>query len=260
MGNTAQQRPDAERLGLGGTGIAQRLALVHRRIAEAACRAGRDPASITLVAVSKGVEAARIREALQCGQRIFGENRVRELVLKAVELGARTAGGPGGGEPGPAAVEWHMIGHLQRNKVRQVVPHIAMLHSLDSLPLAEELDRHLQRLGKRLDVLVEVNTSGEPTKFGVAPDGAAELVRCAARLASLRVVGLMTIGPNTTDVEAIRRAFRLLRELLARIRDDGLAGPDFAHLSMGMSGDFELAIQEGATFVRIGTAIFGARA
>lgn len=243
--------PDTPNRGVGGrlpvNGIGERLAAVRGRIEAAARRVARDPGSITLVAVSKGVDPARIREALESGQRVFGENRVQELVQKTLALA-------------PAAVEWHMVGHLQRNKVRHVLPHITMLHSLDRAPLAEELDRHLQRLGRRLDVLVEVNTSGEATKWGVTPCEAPELVRAAARFDTLRVVGLMTVGPNTTDVQAVREAFRLLRELLTRIRDEGVAGPEFRHLSMGMSGDFEIAIEEGATLVRIGTAIFGPRA
>lgn len=239
------------------TGVAERLASVRRRIEAAARQAGRDPAAIALVAVSKSVEPARIREAFAAGQRIFGENRVQELVAKAEELAELAAPGEHGAAGGP--IEWHMVGHLQRNKVRHVVRHVAMLHSLDSLRLAEELDRQLQKLGRRLDVLVEVNTSGEPTKFGVAPEEAPALVKACSRFDTLRLVGLMTIGPNTSHTGAIRRAFRTLRELRDRLRDEGLAGPEFVHLSMGMSGDFEVAVEEGATLVRIGTAIFGPR-
>lgn len=237
--------------------IAARLAEVRARIEAAARRAGRDPAGIALVAVSKSVEPARIREAFACGQRLFGENRVQELVAKVQELADLSA--PAGSAGAGGQLEWHMIGHLQRNKVRHAVRHITMLHSLDSLPLAEEIDRQLQKLGRRLDVLVEVNTSGEPTKFGVAPEGAPALVKGAARFDTLRLVGLMTIGPNTTDTEAVRRSFRALRELRDRLRDEGLVVPEFVHLSMGMSGDFEVAIEEGATLVRVGTAIFGPR-
>ncbi|WP_324715414.1 YggS family pyridoxal phosphate-dependent enzyme [Carboxydochorda subterranea] len=233
---------------LQDTSVAHRLAAVRASIETAARRAGRDPAAVRLVAVTKGVQAARIREAVAVGQRIFGENRVQELMPKTQELA------------GEAAVSWHMIGHLQRNKVRHVVPVIAMLHSLDRLELATELDRQLQRIGRRLAVLVEVNTSGEPTKYGVAPEEAAELVREAAKLPSLEVRGLMTIGPHTTDQEAVRRAFRLLRQLRDRIREEGTAGPSFGELSMGMSSDFPIAVEEGATLVRVGTAIFGPRA
>lgn len=236
--------------------IAQRLQAVRRRIEEAARRAGRDPSSVALVAVSKGVEPARLREAYACGQRLFGENRVQELVAKAEAL-ADLAGGAGGPPEGP--LEWHMVGHLQRNKAKHVARLVTLLHSLDSLPLAQELERHLERLDRTLDVLVEVNTSGEPTKWGVAPDQARELVQAVSAFARLRVVGLMTVGPLTDDREAVRRAFRTLRLLRDRIREEGVAGPHFVHLSMGMSADFELAVEEGATLVRVGTAIFGPR-
>lgn len=237
--------------------IADNLARVLNRIEAAARRSGRSPDDVALVAVSKGVDAGRIREAWACGQRRFGENRVQELVAK-VEALAGLGDGAGPVPPG-AAIEWHMVGHLQRNKVRLAVRHIAMLHSLDSVRLAEELDRQLQKLGRSLDVLVEVNTSGEPTKFGVAPEEAPGLVREVARLDTLRLVGLMTVGPNTPEPEPVRRAFRTLRELRDRLRGEGAVGPEFRHLSMGMSSDFELAVEEGATLVRIGTAVFGPR-
>lgn len=232
--------------------IARRLAAVRARIEAAARRAGRDPAGVRLIAVTKGVPAGRIREAVAAGLTAFGENRVQELVSKARELA-----GQRDGVSGPVA--WHMIGHLQRNKVRHVVPVAAMLHSLDSLQLAVDLDRYLGRLGRRLPVLVEVNTSGEPTKWGVPPGDAEALVRAASALPSLEVAGLMTVGPYTSDEGAVRASFRLLRELLTRIKEAGAAGDGFAELSMGMSADFDLAIEEGATMVRIGTAIFGPR-
>ena len=230
--------------------IAERLASIRQRIEAAAHRGGRTPSEIGLVAVSKGVEPGRIEEAYACGLRIFGENRVQELVAKVEALQGR----------GLDALEWHMVGHLQRNKARNVARHVTLLHSLDSLALAQELDRHLSRLGRTLDVLVEVNVSGEPTKWGVRPDEAPALVRAVAAVPTLRVVGLMTVGPLTDDQQAVRAAFRSLRLLRDRIREEGWAGPDFVHLSMGMSSDFEVAIEEGATLIRIGTALFGPRA
>ncbi|WP_324669910.1 YggS family pyridoxal phosphate-dependent enzyme [Geochorda subterranea] len=230
--------------------IANRLASIRQRIEAAAHGCGRNPAEIGLVAVSKGVDPDRIQEAYACGLHLFGENRVQELVAKVEALQGR----------GLDALEWHMVGHLQRNKARHVARHVTVLHSLDSLALAQELDRHLSRLGRTLDVLVEVNVSGEPTKWGVHPDEAPALVRAVASVPTLRLVGLMTVGPRTDDPQAVRAAFRTLRHLRDRIRDEGWAGPAFAHLSMGMSSDFEVAIEEGATLLRIGTALFGPRA
>ena len=231
-----------------GSPVAHRLAAVRRRIAEAARRAGRSGDEIVLVAVTKGVEPERIREAWSAGQRIFGENRVQELAAKAAALA-------------DLPLEWHMVGHLQRNKARDVARIASVLHSLDSLRLAVELDRRLEAAGRHLRVLVEVNVSGEPGKFGVAPSDALELVRAVAeRCPHLKVEGLMAIGPNVPDELAIRGAFRRLRELLEEIRQKTPVGPAFRHLSMGMSSDFEWAIEEGATMVRIGTAIFGPRA
>lgn len=215
-------------------------------MAAAARRVGRDPAAVQLVAVSKTVPAERIRELAAAGQQVFGENRAQELVAKADAL--QNLG-----------LVWHMVGHLQRNKVRHVAGRIAMLHSLDSLALAQELDRRLERVGRRLAVLIEVNTSGEPTKFGVQPEAIPSLIQEVARIPSLEIQGLMTIGPNTRDESAVRQAFRLLAGWFRRVREGGMAGAGFQHLSMGMSGDFEWAIEEGATMVRVGTALFGPR-
>ena len=227
--------------------LAERLKAVQQRIHQAALRVGRRPAEIELVAVSKNVEPARIREAFAAGQRLFGENRVQELVSKARELA-------------DLPLQWHMVGHLQRNKVKDVIGRITLLHALDSLRLAEELDRRLSAAGRRLAVLLEVNVSGEPTKFGVLPEEALEAARAIVRqFPTLELQGLMTIGPNVRDEEAVRRAFRRLRELFGAIRDEGFVGAGFRHLSMGMSADFEWAIEEGATMVRIGSAIFGPR-
>lgn len=228
-------------------GIAERLEQVRQRIEQAARRAGRRPDEVTLVAVTKGVPPEAIREAFQAGQRLFAENRVQELVAKQRALA-------------DLPVEWHLVGHLQRNKVKEVIGRISLFHALDSLRLAAELDRRLQAAGRTLAVLLEVNISGEPTKFGVAPHEAVEVARAVVeRFPALRLGGLMAIGPHVEDEAAIRQAFRRLRELFQAIASEGFAGPGFRHLSMGMSFDFEWAVEEGATMVRIGTAIFGPR-
>ena len=232
----------------GGGDLAARLETVRQRIARAAQRAGRPAQAVRLVAVSKEVGPERIRQAAAAGQRLFGENRVQELLAKARQLE-------------DLELEWHFVGHLQRNKVKDVVGRIALLHSLDSLRLAAELDRRLTAVGQRLAVLLQVNVSGEATKFGVAPEQALatarEVVRCYPALA---LQGLMTIGPHTDDEVAVRQAFRRLRQLFEAIRQEGFAGDGFRHLSMGMTADFEWAVEEGATLVRVGSAIFGPRA
>lgn len=220
--------------------VGARVEEVRARIAVAAARAGRSPAEVKLVAVTKGVPPERIAEAIDAGVLDFGENRVQELVSKAEALpGAR----------------WHMIGTLQRNKVRHVVGRVVLLHSVDSLALLEAIAARARSLGLTQDVLLEVNTSGERTKHGLAPDEVRAAGIEAVRVPGVRLRGLMTIGPEG-DVGAARACFRLLRELGDRISD---AAPGADGLSMGMSGDFEAAVEEGATIVRVGSAIFGPR-
>jgi pyridoxal phosphate enzyme (YggS family) len=221
--------------------IAARLAEVRRRIDAAAVAAGRDPATVTLVAVSKNQPAAAVAEAVAAGQRVFGENRAQELVEKADALGR--------------GVEWHFIGHLQRNKVRLVVGRAVWIHSVDSLALAEEIGR--RSAGRPTSVLVQVNTSGEATKSGCSPAEGLELCRRIAALDGLVLRGLMTIPAPSQDPEASRPAFQALRALAEQGRSGGLP---LDHLSMGMSDDLEVAIAEGSTFVRVGTAVFGPRA
>jgi len=226
--------------------IARNLAEVRRRIAAAAARAGRDPAAVSLVAVTKDVAADVVAAAVAAGATDIGENRYQEAKSKIAALAGRP-------------VRWHFIGHLQRNKVKYVVECFNIIHSLDSLELAAEIDRRARATagGGRVPVLVEVNVGGEATKFGVAPEGAVELVLKAAALPGLDVQGLMTIAPQAGDPEAARPHFRRLRLLAAAV--PGAGGPVLRHLSMGMSDDFEVAVEEGATLVRVGRAIFGAR-
>lgn len=212
------------------------------RIARAAERSGRAPASVTLIGVTKGVDAARVREAVAAGLSDLGENRVQEAVAKIEAVG-----------PGP---RWHMVGHLQRNKARLAVGHFQVIHSLDGLRIAEAVDRAAGQAGRRVPVLVEVNVTGEATKHGLAPGAAADLVGLLRSCEFLDPIGLMTMAPLATEPETVRPVFRELRALRDRLRT-GAAGYGFCHLSMGMSGDFEVAIEEGATMVRIGRALFG---
>ena len=225
--------------------ISRNLATINGRIRAAAEAAGRDPASVRLVAVSKTRPAADISAAFQAGQTVFGENYIQELVPKLAEVQ----------EP----VQWHVIGHLQSNKVKYIAGRVAMIHSVDRLSLAQEIDRQWGRLGKVCDVLIQVNISGEATKSGTTEAGAIQLVRECALLPNIRVKGLMTMPPFFDDPDAARPYFAELRRLSEVVAGERISGVDMEELSMGMSGDFEAAIQEGATLVRIGTAIFGAR-
>ena len=224
--------------------IAENFRAIRERIAEAARRAGRDPETVRLVAVSKTKPAAAIAEARECGQVIFGENYVQELVTKAAEL------------PG---VSWHFIGTLQSNKVRQIAGLVDMIHSVDRISLAQEIDRQWGALGKCCDVLIQVNISHEATKGGTSSEELLSLVTEVAGLSHLRVKGLMTMPPFFDDPEAARPYFRALRELARGVEAAGIAGVEMRELSMGMSGDFEAAIAEGATLVRVGSALFGER-
>lgn len=224
--------------------IAERVAAVRARIAQAAARAGRNPASVTLVAVSKTAPAHRVYAAYLTGIRDFGENRVDEALAKQDEL--------------PSDSVWHMIGHIQSRKARDVVGRFALVHSLDSLGLAETLQRRAEVANARASVLLEVNVAGEESKYGFALADVAAAVGSVGRLDRLDVRGLMTMAPIVADPEAARPVFRTLRELRDRLRAEYPA-LDLDELSMGMTDDFEVAIEEGATLVRVGRAIFGER-
>ena len=224
------------------------LAAVRARI-EAACqRAGRDPATVRLLPVSKTVDEARMRLAWEAGCREFGENKVQEAAHKAEAM------------PDLPGVRWSVIGHLQTNKAKLVARFADEFQALDSLRVAEALDRRLQVEGRSLDVLVQVNSSGEESKFGLAPADVPAFVRELPAFRSLRVRGLMTLALFSADADRVRPCFVRMRDLRERLRQEAPAGLSFDELSMGMSGDFELAIEEGATVVRVGQAIFGARA
>jgi pyridoxal phosphate enzyme (YggS family) len=226
--------------------VAENLVRGRAAMAAAAARAGRDPASVRLIAVSKTQPVRLIEEALAAGQHHFGENYAQELREKMAALPA-------------AELRWHFIGALQRNKVKYLVGKVDAVHSLDGLELAHELEKRSANAGVVTRVLVEVNLGGEASKSGVTPTAASALVRSVRGLPHLELVGLMTMPPWTKDPEAARPFFRALRELRDRLRaelDEPAALPE---LSMGLSHDFEVAIEEGATMVRVGTAIFGER-
>ena len=224
--------------------ILERLADVRARIASAARKAGRDPGDVKLLAVTKGFPAAQVGEAASAGQLAFGENRVQEAEAKIAAL---------------PALEWHLIGQLQRNKARRACELFAAIQSVDRAELAQALARHAEALGRRVRVLVQVNVDEEPQKGGVALADAPALVRAIAALPGLDLAGLMAIPRPRPDAESMRPAFAQLRRLRDRIRLEAPGGPRLEELSMGMSDDFEIAIQEGATIVRVGSAIFGAR-
>jgi hypothetical protein len=230
--------------------IAGRLAQIHERIARACARAGRSPAEVTLVAVSKTVLPERIRAALEAGVKVLGENRVQEAAAKIPELREIT-------EKSQAA--WHLIGHLQSNKARRAVELFDAVESVDSLELGERLNRVAAELNKRLPVFVQVNIGGEESKSGLAAREVLPVCERLGRLANLELRGLMTVPPLFDNPEEVRPFFRRLRELRDEVRRAGLVSAQFRDLSMGMSHDFEVAIEEGATLIRIGTAIFGAR-
>ncbi|MBI4549834.1 MAG: YggS family pyridoxal phosphate-dependent enzyme [Candidatus Omnitrophica bacterium] len=219
------------------------LAEVRERIRRAAGRSGRDPDAVELLAVTKNAGWDDIREAYEAGQRKFGENRVQDLTAKREAL--------------PQDAEWHLIGHLQTNKVKEVVGRVRCIHSVDSVRLAEKIAMRADEVSETVPVLIQVNTSGESTKHGVPPEGAGELIEFVAALPQLRLEGLMTIGPLGGGEAAVRESFRKL----FRIREDwtrrGISG--LKYLSMGMTQDFEIAVEEGASLVRVGTAIFGGK-
>lgn len=229
--------------------ISDNIAHIRERISQAAARAGRTPDSITLMGVSKVVEPARIRQAYQAGIRIFGENRVQEFEGKSSAL------------KDLQEADWHLIGHLQTNKAKKAVELFHAVDSVDSLRLAEKLNQAAQQANKVLPVLIEINVGGEESKNGVAPDSPEleDLLQNGQRLEHLQLRGLMTIPPFTEDPQGSRPYFRRVRELRDAIANRKLQGIQMGVLSMGMSHDFEVAIEEGSTCVRVGTAIFGER-
>ena len=228
-------------------GIGQNLAAVHERIAAAARRSGRDAAAITLVAISKTFGPEKVRAAWDAGQRDFGENKVQEALQK-ITATADISG-----------IRWHLVGHLQSNKAKKAAGSFTCIQSIDSMELLRRLESAAAEQNATPEVLVQADLAGEATKFGVSEADVESIVRAAAESKSLRLTGLMLVPPWNEDQERTRPWFVRLRELRDRLVAAGIPGSSLSHLSMGMSHDFEAAIEEGATIVRIGTAIFGKR-
>ena len=258
-----------------GDDFKSRLDAVRARIERAARRAGRDPGGVALVAVSKSVPVERLREAAACGCRVFGENRVQEALAKIEAMSGYPgseapaspgrARGSGASEAAPAAarapdkIDWHLIGPLQTNKIKAAVGRFALLHAVDRLEVAERLDRAARERGLAQAILLEVNVAGEKTKHGFSPDELVRLIERMGTFQGIRVLGLMAVPPAAGAPEEARPYFRQLRMLAAEVQARRIPGVTMRELSMGMSGDFEVAVEEGATLVRIGTALFGPR-
>ncbi|MBR5712542.1 MAG: YggS family pyridoxal phosphate-dependent enzyme [Lachnospiraceae bacterium] len=222
------------------------LADVREEIAKACERAGRKPEDVCLIAVSKTKPVSMMRDAIACGQTVFGENKVQELCEKAEELADED-------------ITLHLIGHLQKNKVRKAVAKAAMIHSVDSIELAAEIQKEAARIGKIQDILLEVNVAAEESKFGLTPDETAAVAEEISQMPNVHLCGLMTVAPYTEFPEENRVYFRQLRELAVDIESKKFNNIDMYCLSMGMSNDFTIAVEEGATFVRVGSRIFGER-
>ena len=225
--------------------VTENLKDVEAKIQAACDRAGRDRSEVTLIAVSKTKPVEMIKEAIDCGINVFGENKVQELVSKYDEL--------------DKGLEWHMIGHLQRNKVKMLPGRVKRIHSVDSIRLAEEIDKQFSNAGLIADILVEVNVAGEDSKFGIALDEVEEFLRKISQYSSIKVHGLITIAPYVDDPEQNRTIFCDLRKKMVDINSKNIDNIYMDELSMGMTGDYEVAIEEGATYVRVGTGIFGSR-
>lgn len=225
--------------------IQENIKAVEDRIAAECQKAGRDPEDVTLIAVSKTKPVEMLREAYEYGCRDFGENKVQELLDKYEEM--------------PRDIRWHMIGHLQRNKVKYIVDKVYLIHSVDSLRLAEEISKEAMKKQVTVKILIEVNVAEEESKYGVRLEEAEELIRAAALLPNICICGLMTIAPCVEDPEENRPIFRSLKKLAVDIKMKNIDNVHMGVLSMGMTGDYEVAIEEGATMVRVGTGIFGER-
>jgi len=223
--------------------LAANLAAIQQRITAACERAGRDPASVTLLAVTKGQPPEVIAQAAAAGLERFGENKVQEAKARIPLC--------------PGRLHWQLIGHLQTNKCRDAVELFEMIHAVDSLHLAEEINRRADQAAKTMPILLEVNAAGEASKFGYRPDQLLADLKAVNALPRLEIHGLMTMAPWTPEPEKVRPVFRQVRELKAQ--SEQVLGAPLPHLSMGMTGDFEVAIEEGATIIRLGTALFGAR-
>lgn len=225
--------------------IQENLKKVKENIERSCAASGRESGEVTLIAVSKTKPISMLMEAYDCGQRIFGENKVQEIMDKYDQM--------------PDDVQWHMIGHLQRNKVKYIVDKVAMIHSVDSLRLAETIEQEAAKKNVVVPVLVEVNVAQEESKYGLSPEEVLPFLEKVADYSHLQVQGLMTIAPFVENPEENREVFNKLRKLSVDIREKNINNITMSVLSMGMTGDYQVAVQEGATMVRVGTGIFGER-
>jgi len=235
--------------------ILERIKSVKDTINSVCTRAGRDPGEIKLVVVTKSTTIEGVKEVIRQGFTELGENRVQQLKKVSAQV-AEFLKDEGGSSALPAKVNWHMIGHLQRNKVRHVLPIASLIHSVDTLRLAEEIDSSAAKLNLCPRVLLQVNTSNEPQKYGVPVGAATHLAEQIETLPNVKLIGLMTMAPLTRNKDVVRACFARARELFIEMRGEKIVGREFAELSMGMSSDYEVAIEEGATILRIGSAIF----
>jgi len=234
--------------------LADRVARVEQTIAAACARSGRERNDIRLVVVTKSADLAAIKEVIRLGYNHLGENRVQQLKKVATQVSEFLQQEAGAGLP--QEVCWHMIGHLQRNKVRQVLPTVSLIHSVDTLRLTEEISSSAARVGLSPKILLQVNTSNEPQKYGVPVGAATHLAEQIETLPNLKLIGLMTMAPLTRNTDVIRACFTRARELYYEMRGEKIVGEQFTELSMGMSSDYEIAVEEGATILRLGSAIF----
>ena len=225
--------------------IKENLANVRKNIEESCKKVGRDVSEVTLITVSKTKPLSDLRIAYEEGSRDFGENKVQELVSKIDEM--------------PSDVKWHLIGHLQRNKVKYIAGKVAMIHSVDSYRLAEEINVQAKKNSCVIPILIEINIAGEDTKFGIKPEEAEELIREISELENVKVSGLMTSAPNVANPEENRAYFKAMKDLFVDISSKNIDNVEMKVLSMGMTNDYTVAVEEGATMIRVGTGIFGAR-
>ena len=235
--------------------ISERIERVRGTINSACARVGRDPGEIKLVVVTKSATFESVKEVICLGIAELGENRVQQLKKVSAQVSEFLQGADGESTL-PGKVNWHMIGHLQRNKVRQVLPIASLIHSVDTRRLAEEINTSAAKLNLCPRVLLQINTSNEPQKYGVPVGAATHLAEQIETLPNLKLIGLMTMAPLTHNKDVIRACFVRARELFVEMRGEKIVGPEFTELSMGMSSDYEVAIEEGATILRVGSAIF----
>jgi len=225
--------------------IEENIHTVNDRIRSACQRAGRSFHEVKLIAVTKTRDPETIMKAVKCGVNLLGENKVQELVEKYPMIKEN--------------VEWHMIGHLQTNKVKYLVDKVSMIHSVDNVKLAEEINKRFEKAGKVIDVLVEINIGGEESKHGIKPEDTIKFINEISNLKNIKICGLMTVAPAFEDKEKVRPYFKKMREIFEKVKESNIENIDMKYLSMGMTNDYTVAIEEGANIVRIGTGIFGPR-